>query len=150
MAVVAGRRAWQGNVLQGCSTRAGGQVDFVIADYSGAIALLQANKIRMLAATTDKRLAAQPAVPTLQELGYKDFFQVAWWGIFAPAATPRPVVASIEKTLLSIFSDKETADFLARNNYVSFTANGEALRKFQAAEIERESRLVDQFKIPKQ
>lgn len=129
---------------------AGGQLDFVIADYSGALPLLQGGKIRMLAATTDKRLPSQASVPTLQELGYKEFFQVAWWGIFAPAATPRAVTATLEKSLLDIFSDKESADFLARSHYIAFLGSAEELRKFQVSEIRRESRLVDQFKIPKQ
>ncbi len=129
---------------------AGGQVDFVIADYSGALPLLQSGKIRMLAATTDKRLPSQPSIPTLQELGYKEFFQVAWWGIFAPAATPKPVVATLEKTLVDIFSDKESADYLTRSHYLPFVASAEELRRFQQAEIKRESRLVVQFKIPKQ
>jgi tripartite-type tricarboxylate transporter receptor subunit TctC len=129
---------------------AGGQVDFVIADYSGATALLGAGKIRMLAATTDRRLAAQPGIPTVQELGYKDFFQVAWWGMFAPAKTPEAVTARLEQTLLKIYRDKDTADFLAQSNYVLFLADGKGFGDFQRREIQRESRLVDQFKIPKQ
>ncbi|ANN77956.1 Bug family tripartite tricarboxylate transporter substrate binding protein [Bordetella flabilis] len=129
---------------------AGGQVDFVIADYSGATALLAAGKIRMLAATTDRRLAAQPGIPTVQELGYKDFFQVAWWGMFAPAKTPEAVTSRLEQALLKIYRDKDTADFLAQSNYVLFLADGKGFGEFQRKEIQRESRLVDQFKIPKQ
>jgi tripartite-type tricarboxylate transporter receptor subunit TctC len=129
---------------------AGGQVDFVIADYSGATALLAAGKIRMLAATTDQRLAGQPEIPTVQELGYKDFFQVAWWGMFAPAKTPAAVTSRLEQTLLKIYHDKDTADFLAQSNYVLFVADGKAFGEFQRKEIQRESRLVEQFNIPKQ
>ncbi|MDB5822085.1 MAG: transporter substrate-binding protein [Herminiimonas sp.] len=129
---------------------AGGQLDFVIADYSGALPLMQGGKIRMLAATTDKRLPGQASVPTLQELGYKEFFQVAWWGVFAPAGTPRPIVATLEKTMLDAYADKDAAEFLSKNNYIDFRGSAEELRKFQQAEIQRESRLVTQFKIPRQ
>jgi tripartite-type tricarboxylate transporter receptor subunit TctC len=129
---------------------AGGQIDFVIADLSGALPLLQGGKLRILAVTTDQRLAALPSVPTLQELGYKDFFQVAWWAIFAPANTSKPVLASLEKTLLTIFADQETKEFLGRNNYNAFAGTGSVLRQFQSAEIEREVRLVNQFNIEKQ
>jgi tripartite-type tricarboxylate transporter receptor subunit TctC len=132
------------------SDLAGGQIDFVIADLSGALPLLQGGKLRILAVTTDQRLAALPSVPTLQELGYKDFFQVAWWSIFAPANTPKPILASLEKTLLTIYADKETKEFLSRNNYNAFVGTGAVLRQFQTAEIEREVRLVNQFKIEKQ
>jgi len=89
-------------------------------------------------------------VPTVQELGYKEFFQVAWWGIFAPAQTPQAITSKLEQSLLEIYGDKQTADFLAKNNYVDFAASGQEFGKFQRREIERESRLVDQFGIPKQ
>ncbi len=129
---------------------AGGQVDFVIADYSGALPLLQGKKIRMLAATIDKRLPAQPELPTVQEMGYKEFFQVAWWSVFAPAGTPKPVLDKLEKSLLNAYADKETNEFLARNDYISFPGTAQELHKFQLSEIQRESRLVNQFKIPRQ
>jgi len=129
---------------------AGGQVDFVIADYSGAAGLLSAGRIRMLAATTDQRLVAQPDVPTVQELGYKAFFQVAWWGIFVPAKTPSAIVAQLEQVLLDIYRDPQTAGFLAMHNYMNFAASGEALGAFQRREIARESQLVERFGIPKQ
>lgn len=128
---------------------AGGLVDFTIVEMSAATPLVDAKKLRLLAVTSDRRMASHPEIPTLQELGYKDFFQVAWWGVFAPAATPRAVTEKLEKTLLAIYSDNETKEYLDKNNYSAFLGNAEELRKFQEAEIRRESRLVDQFKIPK-
>jgi len=128
---------------------AGGQVDFMLADYSGALPLMQGGRIRMLAAATDKRLPGQPSIPTLQEIGYKEFFLIAWWSVFAPAGTPRSVVATLEKTLLDIYGDKDAVDFLSKNNYIDFRGSAEELRKYQLAEIQREIRLVNQFKIPK-
>jgi tripartite-type tricarboxylate transporter receptor subunit TctC len=128
---------------------AGGVVDFTIVEMSAATPLVDAKKLRILAVTSDRRMPSHPDVPTLQELGYKDFFQVAWWGVFAPAATPRAVTEKLEKTLLAIYSDAETKEYLDKNNYSAFLGNNEELRKFQEAEIRRESRLVEQFKIPK-
>lgn len=128
---------------------ASGLVDFTIVEMSAATPLVDAKKLRLLAVTSDRRMLSQPDVPTLQELGYKDYFQVAWWGVFAPAATPRAVAEKLEKTLLSIYSDAETKAYLDKNNYSAFLGTNEELRKFQEAEIRRESRLVEQFKIPK-
>lgn len=53
---------------------AGGQIDFAIAEYSAALPLVQAGKIRLLAMTSDRRMPSEPSTPTLQELGYKEFF----------------------------------------------------------------------------
>lgn len=127
---------------------AGGQTDFTIVEYSAALSLVQSDKIRLLAMTTDKRFHAQPDTPTLQELGYKDFFQVAWWGIFAPANTPKDIVSKLEKTSLEICNDQETKTWLEQRNFSQFCGSAKELRQFQEAEIERESRLVKQFNIP--
>ncbi|WP_066736012.1 tripartite tricarboxylate transporter substrate binding protein [Cupriavidus sp. D384] len=128
---------------------AGKQVDFAIAEYSAALPLIKAGKLRILALTSEKRMGTDPEVPTLQELGYKDFFQVAWWGVFAPKGTPKAVIAKLEGTLLSAFKDSETTQYLEQNNFSAFTANADELRSFQKTEIERETKLVDRFGIPK-
>lgn len=128
---------------------AGGQVDFSIVELSAALPLVQAGKIRLLAVTSEKRMPSEPNVPTLQELGYKDFFQVAWWAIFAPKGTPQPVRSLLEQTLLKVYADAASKEYLDKNNFSAFTADADALRKFQEAEIQRESRLVKQFNIPR-
>ncbi len=127
---------------------AGGQTDFTIVEYSAALSLVKAGKIRLLAMTIDNRFHAEPDTPTLQELGYKDFFQVAWWGIFAPANTPNDVVSRLEKTSLEICEDQQTKTWLEQHNYSQFCGSAQELHRFQKSEIERETRLVKQFKIP--
>lgn len=128
---------------------AGGQIDFAIAEYSAALPLVQAGKIRLLAMTSDRRMPSEPSIPTLQELGYKEFFQVAWWGVFAPKNTPNAVVSALERSLLAIYSDADSKEYLDKNNFSAFLGTAKELRRFQESEIKRESRLVDQFKIPK-
>lgn len=128
---------------------AGGQVDFTIVELSAALPLVQAGKIRMLAVTSERRMPSLPDTPTLQELGYKDFFQVAWWGVFAPKSTPKGNRDILEKTLLSLYSDAETKEYLNKMNFSAFLGDADALRKFQEDEIKRESRLVKEFNIPK-
>lgn len=128
---------------------AGGQVDFAITEYSAGLPLVKAGKLRLLAMTSDRRMPGEPTVPTLQELGYKEFFQVAWWGVFAPKGTPKAILNKLEESLLSIYKDAETKTYLDKNNFSAFTGTSEDLGKFQKAEIERETRLVEKFKIPK-
>ena len=126
-----------------------GVADFTIVEMSAGLPHVESKKLRLLAVTSDRRMPAYPDIPSLQELGYKDFFQVAWWGVFAPAATPRAITAKLEKTLLDIYGDAESKDYLDRNNYSAFLGTAEELRKFQESEIRRESGLVEQFKIPR-
>lgn len=128
---------------------AGKQVDFAIAEYSAGLPLVKGGKIRLLAMTSDHRMKAESETPTLQELGYKEYFQVAWWGVFAPKGTPPAIVSRVESTLLAVFKDAETAQYLEQNNFSAFTGTAPQLRAFQKAEIERETSLVKRFNIPK-
>ncbi|GAB1577215.1 Bug family tripartite tricarboxylate transporter substrate binding protein [Bordetella petrii] len=127
---------------------AGGQVDFTIVELSAALPLVQAGKVKILAVTSEKRMPSLPDVPTLQELGYGDFFQVAWWGVFAPRSTPKGVIDTMENALLSIYSDAESKAYLDQNNFSAFTADAQELRQFQESEITREVSLVQKFDIP--
>ncbi|MYN14530.1 tripartite tricarboxylate transporter substrate binding protein [Pusillimonas sp. TS35] len=130
------------------SDLAGGQTDFAIVEYSAGLPLVKAGKIKLLAVTSDQRMPSAPDTPTVQELGYPDFFQVAWWGVFAPAGTPAPIISTLEHALLAIFTDKETEAWLLERNFSTFTGTGQELNAFQKKEIERERRLVKQFNIP--
>ncbi|PJX27960.1 ABC transporter substrate-binding protein [Advenella sp. S44] len=127
---------------------AAGRTDFTTVEYSAALPMVQAGKVRLLAMTSDKRFPAEPDTPTLQELGYKDFFQVAWWGIFAPSNTPDNIVSKLQETSLEIVKEKETAEWLKNNNFSEFPGDADELRKFQESEINRESSLVKKFGIP--
>lgn len=127
---------------------AAGRTDFTIVEYSAALPLVQAGKVRLLAMTSDKRFPAEPDTPTLQELGYKDFFQVAWWGIFAPSKTPDNIVSKLQETALDIVKEKETEEWLKNHKFNEFPGDSNELRKFQEKEINRESSLVKKFNIP--
>jgi tripartite-type tricarboxylate transporter receptor subunit TctC len=129
---------------------AAGQVDFAFADYGAVLPLLQAGKLRLLAVTSEKRLATQPNTPTLQESGFPGYFMVNWTAAFAPAKTPRPVVEKLEKLLLEINAAPETAEFFARTNWDVFTGNAAELRRFQLAEIRKWSDAAARAGIPKQ
>jgi tripartite-type tricarboxylate transporter receptor subunit TctC len=129
---------------------AGGQVDFVLSDYTAAAALAQAGKTRMIAVTGDKRLAAQPAVPTLQELGYRDYYMVNWVSLFAPAGTPLDVVKRLSDAAVEIFNSKEAAEFVGRTSGQIFAGGPDVMRKFQVDEIKRWSNAATLAGIPKQ
>ena len=129
---------------------AGGQIDFALAEYSGVLPLSASGRLRMLAVTSDKRQASAPDTPTLQELGYKDYAPVAWWAMFAPARLPAAIAEKLERTLLEIYSSEDARQYLAKNHFVAFPADAAGLRKYQMAEIEREQRIIEGAKIPRQ
>jgi tripartite-type tricarboxylate transporter receptor subunit TctC len=72
----------------------GGQVEALASGPAAAVGQIKAGKMRALASWSDKRLALLPDIPTFKELGYDAEFYI-WSGVFAPAATPGPVLAKL-------------------------------------------------------
>jgi len=84
----------------------GGQVDALASGPAAAIGQIKGGKMRALAAWSDKRLALMPEVPTFKELGYDAEFYI-WAGVFAPAATPQPIVARLRDAVRSAVNDPD-------------------------------------------
>ncbi|AUA55298.1 Argininosuccinate lyase [Achromobacter spanius] len=70
----------------------GQQFTFMIDNLPSSMPFIQSGKLRALAVTSDKRLAELPDVPTMAEAGVKDMVVTAWFGLIAPAGTPKDVV----------------------------------------------------------
>ena len=70
----------------------GGQVALGVVDVPAAIANVRAGKIRALAVTTKRRIAAAPEVPTFEEAGVPGYEAIGWFGTVAPAGTPPEIV----------------------------------------------------------
>jgi tripartite-type tricarboxylate transporter receptor subunit TctC len=69
----------------------GGQVDFMCDQTANTVPQIRSGNVKVYAATTKSRLASLPDVPTLDELGLKDFELVVWNGLYAPKGIPKPV-----------------------------------------------------------
>jgi tripartite-type tricarboxylate transporter receptor subunit TctC len=73
----------------------GGHVAAVLGNYSEAVEHLNAGKLRALAATSRTRIAPLPDVPTVAESGYKNYEAEVWFGVAAPAKTPKETVTQL-------------------------------------------------------
>jgi tripartite-type tricarboxylate transporter receptor subunit TctC len=73
----------------------GGHVTAVLQNYSEAVELLKSGKLRALAATSKKRIDLLPDLPTVAELGYNDYVVEVWFGVLAPAKTPKQSAAEL-------------------------------------------------------
>src|SRR5205823_12782885 len=80
----------------------GGQVDLGIASVAALSANVKGGKLRALALTGDKRSHTMSDVPTLAEQGFPGFSAFAWWGIFAPAGTPRRILDKFHAELVKV------------------------------------------------
>jgi tripartite-type tricarboxylate transporter receptor subunit TctC len=84
----------------------GGQVQFNLDQISVAGPFIQKGRTRALAVTSSKRLPQLPDVPTLQEVGFKDFSAETFTGILAPQATPPDIIIRLSEALQKILADK--------------------------------------------
>jgi len=85
----------------------GGQVHALASGPAAAVAQIKGGKMRALAGWGDKRLPMMPDLPTFKELGYKDVEFYIWSGVFAPAATPAPVVAKLRAAVRAAVNDPQ-------------------------------------------
>lgn len=79
-----------------------GRVDFMFSDIPAASPLLASGLLRALAVTSKTRSKVMPNLPTMEELGVKDYDLSGWIAFFAPANTPRPVVERLNIELTKV------------------------------------------------
>ncbi|HTE15224.1 MAG TPA: tripartite tricarboxylate transporter substrate binding protein, partial [Burkholderiales bacterium] len=85
----------------------GGHVDVMFISVPPAIPQVKAGKLRALATASAKRARGLPEVPTFAELGYADFEVDARYGLVAPAATPRDIVAKLSAAVAKAAQSSE-------------------------------------------
>lgn len=92
-----------------------GQVQVLLVSLPSVTSQMKAGRLRALAVSTAKRTAFMPELPTVAESGVPGYDVSLWWGVFAPAKTPKPVIdrlnAEIHKALASEAMKKHFANF---------------------------------------
>ena len=96
----------------------GDRVSLLVSSSPPAIPLVKGGKLRAIAIYGDKRIAALPDVPTMVELGYKGTEFMLWYGLFAPAGTPRAIVNRMNAELKAILADKEVEDIYDKGGLI--------------------------------
>ncbi len=104
----------------------GGQVQFMFYHPAAVLPHLKTGKLRALGASSSKRSAAAPDVPAIAEQGF-DFDLVAWFMVYAPSATPAPVLARLREAAAQTLANPETA--------AKLTAQGLELRAMKPDEM---------------
>ncbi|WP_119966592.1 tripartite tricarboxylate transporter substrate binding protein [Simplicispira lacusdiani] len=85
----------------------GGQISIMFDNLPSVIPHVRSGKLRAIAISTAKRSADLPDVPTIAEAGVPGYEATSWFGMFAPAATPAPVLAKISAALSKVLANAE-------------------------------------------
>ncbi len=125
----------------------GGQVDMSFDTITPVLPFIKEGKLKALAVTTTKRSSALPNVPTLQEAGIPNIAIGTWFGLLAPAATPKPVVARLNAELVKIINSPEFKKQMADIGAEPVGNKPEEMAKQIHDETEKFSNLVKVGKV---
>ncbi|HMN58296.1 MAG TPA: tripartite tricarboxylate transporter substrate binding protein [Ottowia sp.] len=115
----------------------GGQLNFMFADTPTAMPQGQGGKLRPLATSGAKRVAALPDVPTVAEAGVKGYDVSYWFAAYAPAGTPPAIVTRLNQVFAKASATDEVKAYMSQTSSTLTSSTPEGLARFQAAESKK-------------
>lgn len=112
-----------------------GEVHLYFGNIRAMMPHVRAGKLKALAVTSPKRSPAVPEIPTVAESDLPGYSMIAWWGLLAPAATPRPIVTRLYREVARMLQDAALRERLAAVGIDTAGSNPEEFGAFIRAEI---------------
>jgi tripartite-type tricarboxylate transporter receptor subunit TctC len=125
----------------------GGRLPVIFDTTTNATTLIKGGKVRAIALAAPTRSPDLPNVPTFAESGYPNFEVNSWYGIFAPAKTPQPVLARLSAELAKILQQPEVIDKLRGVGVTPANGDPATLGKLVPTEYEKYSKLIKSLDI---
>jgi len=121
----------------------GGQIDLGIGSAALLTPHVRSGKVRAVATTGDKRAQSLPDVPTLAEQGIPGVTAYAWWGVLAPAGTPKPILDRFHSELKKALNLPDVRKTLTENLGMDLVVSSpEELQKWIVGEMQRWGKVV--------
>ena len=121
----------------------GGQVDEVIVSVASSLTQIRAGKVRPLAVLSEQRVATLPDVPTAKEAGVDDFVISIWYGMFAPAATPRDIIARLNREITTALNAPDLKNRLVAVGVDPWPGSPEEFGRFVRSETARYAKIIE-------
>ena len=125
----------------------GGQVPVFFGSVASTKQYVDTGKLDALAVTGKKRASSMPSVPTMAEAGVPGYEVYEWNGIFAPAATPAPILVKLSNAIAKVMQSPEVRDKVLSLGGEPFQGNAEAADKFIKTQMIEWAKLVKSGKI---
>ena len=119
-----------------------GDTQFMFDNLANAMAQVKGGKLKALAVTTAKRSPLAPDLPTMTEAGLPGFDISTWFGLMAPAGTPKDVVARWNRDLVKILESPDMKQKLALQGAESTPMTPEAFAAFIASEVLKYAKII--------
>jgi tripartite-type tricarboxylate transporter receptor subunit TctC len=124
-----------------------GQIDLAFLNAPPLLPHIQSGKLNALAVTTMKRARQLPDLPTLDELGLTGFDVATWYGITAPAATPKPVVEKLTAVISKVLTSPDIAAKLTSQGAEIFLLPGKEFADYLQQDAARLTKLIKSANI---
>lgn len=124
-----------------------GRVPIMFADLPLVLAHIHGGKLRALAIGDATRSPAMPDVPTVSEAGVPGYVANAWYGLFARAHTPAPVISKLQTEVASILQQAPVRKRMTELGATPIGSTPQDFRAFQLSEIQRWKKVVDSAQI---
>jgi tripartite-type tricarboxylate transporter receptor subunit TctC len=125
----------------------GGQVQVIFDNLPTSLELVRSGRLRAMAISGERRVAALPDVPTFGEAGVEDANWMAFFGIVAPKDTPAPIVQRLNGALVAVLAIPEVRDRLSAQQAIVVGNSPDAFKAEIAREVARFKRAVAAAKI---
>ncbi len=119
----------------------GGQISSLFAAMPTVTGFIREKKLRAIAVTTPNRFRGLPDVPTIAESGYPGYDFSSWFGILAPAGTPKPVIDRLNAEIVKALKDPNVQARLT--DYEIYGSTPEEFGTFIKKEIEKTARIIE-------
>jgi tripartite-type tricarboxylate transporter receptor subunit TctC len=120
----------------------GGRLSFMIINPIEVVSNIKSGRLRALAVADPKRIAMLPDVPTFAEAGVPGYDASVWWGLVAPAKTPKDIVAKLSSEALKALEDEGVKEKLSNLGAVVDPAGPEQFGKFLKEEIDKWAHVI--------
>jgi tripartite-type tricarboxylate transporter receptor subunit TctC len=119
-----------------------GRVDMMFDGIPSLLPLIQAGKLRALAAASTSRNPVVPDVPTFEEVGIRGMEISLWYGLLGPAGLPQPIVQRLNTELVKILKTPEIAESFAKQGAVPMGGSPQDFAAFMRSESDRWGEVV--------
>jgi tripartite-type tricarboxylate transporter receptor subunit TctC len=109
--------------------------------------MVKVGKLRALAVSTKVRSRVAPDIPTLDEVGVTGFDATAWFGLFAPAATPNDIIHQLSLEVADALKDPLVSDKMLQLGAEPMSSTPEAFGAFFKSEVSKWARVVQTSKV---
>src|SRR5258707_11049941 len=125
----------------------GGQIQVMFTTVASAASLIEAGQLRALAVTSAQRSPAFPNVPTVAEAGVPGYAAESWYGLFAPARTPRDIIDRLNKSAATAVKSEAFNKLGVNEGLVMVTSPPDELDRYFRGEEERWRKVIQEAGI---